>query len=363
VAHDFNNLLGAIIGYTDMLIDRMGPDEPWRGPMQEVLKAAERAAVLTRQLLVFSRKDVLSRDVLDLGEIVDGVHKLLRRLIGEDIEMVTVVDPAVGRVEADPGQIEQVLLNLAVNARDAMPCGGKLTIRIENVDPDGASAAGHADVRPGSYVMLTVSDTGCGMDAETQSHIFEPFFTTKERDKGTGLGLATVYAIVGQSEGHIRVDSRPDHGTTFRIYLPRTTEEIRPGPAPDTSAASGGGTETILVAEDEPIVRELVHTVLGMRGYTVLEAIQGDEALRLCEQHPGRIDLLLTDVVMPGMSGRELVTRVVEVRPGIKVLYMSGYTDDAVLRHGVANAQAAFLQKPFTPQVLGGKVRDVLDSK
>jgi PAS domain S-box-containing protein len=373
VAHDFNNMLGAITGYADLLLHRLAPDEAVHSALQEIMKAADRATILTRQLLLFSRKEAPAPRVLDLNEVVADVHQMLRRLIGEDIEMVTLPNPAVGRVKADPGQIEQVLLNLAINARDAMPEGGRLTIAIgqgsgvrgqgSGVGSDRSSVApGPWPSTPDPWLLLEVSDTGCGMDAETQARIFEPFFTTKEPGKGTGLGLAIVYAIIDQAGGQIQVDSAPGQGTTFRIYLPQTEEEKEPEPAAEALAAPSSGSETILLAEDEPIVQRLVRTILEDHGYTVLEATQGDEALRLCQQHEGAIDLLLADVVMPGMNGRELAERATALRPEMKALFMSGYTDDAVLLHGVREADITFLAKPFTPSELAQRVREVLEA-
>jgi two-component system cell cycle sensor histidine kinase/response regulator CckA len=360
VAHDFNNMLGAIIGYADLLLHRIGDDEAARECLQEISKAGERAAALTRQLLMFSRKQVLAPQLLDLNEIAGNIHKMLDRLIGEDIELQIVADPAAARVKADPGQIEQVLLNLAINSRDAMPQGGRLTIETKNVNPTETAGRQLASVHPGPYVALAVSDTGCGMDEATKSHIFEPFFTTKEQGKGTGLGLATVYGIVQQSGGWIEVDSQPGQGTTFKVYLPGTVDEAQADVAPADLAGPPCGSGTILVVEDEEIVRGLVQKVLRMQGYRVLAAERGDEALRICQEQEQEIDLLLTDVVMPGMSGRELAEQAAVMRPEMKVLFMSGYTDDAVVRHRVFDTEIAFIQKPFTPAALASKVQDVL---
>jgi two-component system cell cycle sensor histidine kinase/response regulator CckA len=362
VAHDFNNMLGAMIGHCDLLLHQIGDNETVRGSLQEVMKAGERAATLTRQLLLFSRKEVLTPQVLDLNEAIASMEKMLGRLIGEDVEVVTVLDPRLGRVMADPGHLDQVLMNLAVNARDAMPEGGKLTVETKNVELDAVYGHRHSGMQPGPYVLLAVSDTGCGMDAETQSHIFEPFFTTKEPDRGTGLGLATVYGIVQQCGGHIEVESEPGRGATFRIYLPRIEGPVQPERKASEWGGLSLGSETILLVEDEPLLKGLLEQALRMHGYTVLEAMRGDEALRLCEQHAGAIDLLLTDVVMPGMNGRELAQRIVALRPEIKVLLMSGYMDDAVVRHGVSDGSIALLRKPFTPGALAGKVREVLGS-
>jgi signal transduction histidine kinase len=361
MAHDFNNMLTVIIGSSEMALGRLRREEPAHELIQQVRKAGKRAAGLTRQLLAFSRKQVLAPVVLDLNALVGEVEKMLCRLIGEDVALATVLDPALGRVKADPGQMEQVLMNLAVNARDAMPTGGRLTIQTRNVGPDPSDAGQHPEVGPGPSVLLAVSDTGCGMDEETRARIFEPFFTTKEVGKGTGLGLATVYGIVRQSGGSIEVDSAPGRGTTFKIYLPRLAgEAAQAGGSELGPHALPRGTATVLLVEDEEGVRSLGGLALRSAGYTVLEARDGEEALGVCQRHPGPIDLLVTDAVMPNLSGRQLAERVAPVRPGLKVLYMSGYTDDTVFRHGVREAEIAFLQKPFTPRVLVHKVHEVL---
>ena len=363
VAHDFNNLLTAIIGYSEFLLQELNPYDPRRGDVEEIKKAANRAAALTRQLLAFSRKQMLQPQVLNLNTTVSNLEKMLRRLIGEDIELVTVLDPHLGRVKADPGQIEQVIMNLAVNTRDAMPQGGKLTIETRDVLLDEDYARQYADVQPGSYVMLTMSDTGTGMDEETLSHLFEPFFTTKDVGQGTGLGLATVHGIVKQSGGHITVYSEPGLGTTFKIYLPQTEEASTTTSLPLTRPAALQGQETILLVEDADMVRDLARRTLTFRGYTVLEAHDGEEALRLSTQHEGPIHLLVTDVVMPGgISGRQLAERLMATRPEMRVLYMSGYADDAIVRHGLLEPGMAFLQKPFAPDILALKVREVLDA-
>ncbi len=362
VAHDFNNLLTAIIGYSELAFRRMTPDDPIRGNLEEIKKAADRAADLVRQLLSFSRKQVLQPKVLDLNSVVTNMDKMSRRLIGEDIELVTILGSDLGRVKADPGQIEQIIMNLAVNSRDAMPQGGKLTIETSNVELGEGYTRQHVIVMPGNYVLLAVTDTGCGMDRETQSRVFEPFFTTKEQGKGTGLGLSTVYGIVKQSEGYIWVYSEPEQGTAFKIYLPRINEDIETTPAPfKLSVEQAIGTETILVVEDETMVRNLVGDILRRNGYTVLEAHHGGEALRVAIQHSGPIHLMVTDVVMPQMSGRHLVQRMTSIRPAMRVLYMSGYTDNGVVHHGLLNPGTAFLQKPFTPDALARKVREMLD--
>jgi len=361
IAHDFNNLLTAILGNTQLLLRELPPGDSKRGDVEEIRKASERAASLTRQLLAYSRRQMLQPEVLDLNVVVADMDKMLRRLIGEHIALVAVPAPDLGRVRADPNQIEQVIVNLAVNARDAMPDGGKLTIETANVDLDETFAQAHLGSVPGSYAMLAVTDTGAGMDASVRAHLFEPFFTTKEVGKGTGLGLATVYGIVKQSGGYISVYSEPGRGTSFKIYLPRiaTPAETAPGPQKPVAAR---GTETVLVVEDEPAVLTLSRRALEAQGYVVLAASDAAAALRVVERHGGTIHLLLTDVVMPGLSGRELADRLTAQRPGIRVLYMSGYPGDAVVQHGTLPSGSAFLQKPFSPDGLARKVRDVLDA-
>src|SRR5437667_339045 len=361
IAHDFNNILTAITGHAELLLEDLGHHDPRRVDVDEIRRSAERAAGLTRQLLAFSRQQVLQPKVVDLNALVLDMDKLLRRLIGEDVELATVLDAALGRVKADPGQLEQVIVNLAVNARDAMPDGGKLTLETRNIDLDSSYTLEHSLVKPGPYVQLTVSDSGIGMDEETQAHAFEPFFTTKPRGQGTGLGLAMVYGTVKQSGGFIWVYSEPGHGATFKIYLPRvdTPTEAATLPAPTVQPARGS--ETVLLAEDEPAVRAIAQQALERHGYTVLAAPSGAAALALAAQHAATIDLLLTDVVMPGMSGRDLADRLTAQRPGIRVLYISGYTDNAIVRHGMLEPGLAYLQKPFRPDALVRKVRDVLD--
>ncbi|MCI0457416.1 MAG: response regulator [Gemmataceae bacterium] len=361
VAHDFNNLLTIITGYGELLLAGLRPDEPLRGLAAEITRAGERAAALTRQLLAFSRQQVVAPKVLDLNAIVTDVSKMLQRLIGEDVVLATALAPNLGRVKADPTQVEQVLLNLAVNARDAMPRGGKLTVETANVDLDEAYAHTHPEVQAGRHVLLAVSDTGCGMTEEVKARIFEPFFTTKELGKGTGLGLATVYGVVKQSGGSIAVYTEVGRGTTFKVYLPRLVEmaeTTRGGPA---APPIPRGSETLLLVEDEAGVRALARHALQASGYTVLEASNGVEALRLADQYGAPIRLLVTDVVMPGMGGRELHAQLTALYPGLKVLFMSGYTDDAVFRHGVLEAGLPFLQKPFTVDALARKVRETLD--
>jgi len=361
VAHDFNNLLTVIKGYTELMLTDLKPSDPLRAEMGEVQRAADRAAALTRQLLAFSRRQVLASKVVNLNYLVEDMNKLLRRLLGEDIELASKLADDMGSVKADPGQIEQVIMNLAVNARDAMPKGGKLTIETANLDLDQVYSREHVMIKPGPYVMLAIADTGSGMDAETLSHVFEPFFTTKEQGKGTGLGLSTVYGIVKQSGGYIWPYSEPGMGTTFKIYLPRV-DEVAEREQPHTKVSPGlGGKETILLVEDEEGVRGLTRQLLQRYGYTVLEAEHGQEALLLCERYSGPIHLLLSDVVLAQMSGRELVERLVPLRPEMKVLYMSGYSDEAIVHHGVLKAGTAFLQKPFTTESLMRKLREVLD--
>lgn len=363
IAHDFNNILTAIMGYSALLQSSLNERDPKQQEVEEIKKAVRRASSLIQQLLAFSRRQVLQLRVLDLNAVVMNIQQLLQRLIGEDIELIILPTPALGRVKADPGQIEQVLMNLALNARDAMPQGGNLTIETANVMIDEAFARRHLISHPGPYIMLSVTDTGSGMDEETQAHIFEPFFTTKEQGKGTGLGLATVYGIVKQSGGSIFVYSKPGKGATCKIYLPRVDEPLTEMESTKVFMDSPQGSETILLVEDEDSVRELVRKVLQRNGYTILEASHGDEALKICTRHKGEISLLVTDVVMPRMSGRELAEQLMVSRPKMKVLYLSGYTNDAVVRHGVLESMTAFLQKPFTPEALAQKVRDVLDSK
>ncbi len=362
IAHDFNNLLTAIMGYAELATGRLRPEDPSRLELSEIEKAAQRAADLTRQLLAFSRKQVLQPRVISLNRIVSDTDKMLRRLIGEDIELVTLLNDRLGSVKADTGQIEQVLLNLAVNARDAMPKGGKLTIETSEVALDESYSVFHFDVPPGRYVLLAVSDTGTGMDAKTLSHVFEPFFTTKEAGKGTGLGLSTVYGVVKQSGGHVTVYSEPGVGTTFKIYLPRVEGLPEEARRPPRQARQAAATETVLVVEDEEAVRRLVCRSLEAHGYKTLPSARASEALLVCEEHAGEIHLMLTDVVMPNLSGRELAQRAAAFRPRMKVLFMSGYTDDAIVRHGVLDAGTPFLQKPFTPSALASKVREVLDA-
>jgi len=361
VAHDFNNLLTAILGSSELLLGRLGPDHPERVEAEEIRKAAMWAADLTRQLLAFSRQQVLDPQLFDLSAAVTKMDKMLRRLIRADITFRTHLASDLGPVRADPGQIGQVIMNLVVNACDAMPDGGTLTIETANVEV----GAGHEQDQvpaPGAYVVLTVSDTGLGMDATTRAHIFEPFFTTKERGKGTGLGLSTVYGIVQQSEGYVSLESEPGRGTTFKVYLPRIDSRVEAAAAGAVRAAPQGGAETILVVEDQEPVRRLTRKILETKGYAVLAAADGPEALRVAQHHAGAIHVLVTDVVMPGMSGREVGRRLSAERPGMRVLYLSGHADDSIVRHGVLEPGLAFLQKPFTPDTLARRVRDLLDA-
>jgi two-component system cell cycle sensor histidine kinase/response regulator CckA len=357
VAHDFNNMLSVIIGYTTMIVGDLNANDPMRADLEEVRKAAARASDLTRQLLIFSRQQVSEARVLDPYEIIAGMDRMLRRLLGEDVELVSVPGAGLGRVCVDVSHLEQVIMNLAVNARDAMPGGGALTIETANVVLDAG-----VDVRPGRYVMLAMTDTGSGMDRATQARIFDPFFTTKPIGKGTGLGLSTVFGIVQQCGGHITVYSEPGHGTTFKLYFPRVDAEadrIEPVAPP----RSLRGEETILLVEDEDAVRKVACGILRRNGYDVIETANAGEALLVVESHGGRIDLLLTDVVMPQMSGPELARRLGAVRPDLRVLCMSGYTDDSVVRHGLIDGGTPFLQKPLTPDGLARKVREVLDGE
>ena len=362
IAHDFNNVLTAIGGYSELLLADLSPEDAKRRDVEEIRAAAQRAATLTRQLLAFSRKQVLQTRVLDLNTAVRTLDRLLQRLIGEDVKLELALAEPLGAVRADPAQIEQVILNLAVNARDAMPRGGRLTIETANASLDEEYARGHAGAAPGRYVMLAVSDTGEGMDAETLTHLFEPFFTTKTQGKGTGLGLATVYGIVKQSGGYIWVYSEPKRGASFKIYLPQVDESVEAEKAPTPARMSAGGIETVLVAEDDPAVREVVAQTLTQKGYVVLRAPEGQTALELARAHPTRIHLLVTDVVMPGMTGRELASSLAAERPDVRVLFMSGYTDDAVVRHRILEERMPYLQKPFAPDALAAKVREVLDA-
>ena len=362
VAHDFNNLLSVVLSYSDIVIAELGVSDPLRREVEEIRRAGVRASDLTRQLLMFSRQQVVQPKVFDLNELLAGVDKMLRPLVGEGVELAVVPGASLGRLRADPGSIEQVVMNLVVNARDAMVLGGKLTIETANAVLDDAYAKTHVDAKPGAYVMLSVSDTGVGMDKPTLARIFEPFFTTKDKGKGTGLGLSTVFGIVQQSGGTVWVDSELGIGTTFKIYLPRVDADADAAETP-VVATTRRGLETILLVEDEDQVREVAHGILRRHGYRVLTARNAGEALLLCEQHVGPVHLLLSDVVMPQMSGPTLAKRLAPLRPEMRVLFMSGYTDDAAVRHGVIVAEVAYLQKPLTVETLTRKVRSVLDAK
>jgi two-component system cell cycle sensor histidine kinase/response regulator CckA len=361
VAHDFNNVLSVILGYGELLLADLKPTDPLRGDVDEILRAATRAAGLTRQLLMLSRRQVVEPKVIDLDEVLTGMDKMLQRILGADVELVLVAPKSVGRIKVDPSHLEQVILNLVVNARDAMPTGGKLTIETASVVLDEGYAQSHLPAKAGPHVMMAVSDSGIGMDRQTQARIFEPFFTTKEIGKGTGLGLSTVFGIVQQSGGHIWVYSEPGKGTTFKVYLPRVEADVDVVRAPVVPTTLRG-TETILLVEDEEQVRTIVLNILRRQGYRVLVAQHAGEGLLICEQHPEAIDLLLTDVVMPQMSGPELAKRLAVTRPGMKVLCMSGYTDDSIVRHGVLDTGVAFLEKPITPASLSRKVREIFDA-
>jgi CheY-like chemotaxis protein len=360
IAHDFNNLLTVITGYAELTLKRLDDADPLARNVEEIKKAADRATALTRHLLAFSRKQVLQPKVLDLNSVIVNIEKMVGRLVGEDMELRILPGIELGQVKADPGQIEQVILNLVVNARDAMPKGGKITLETARIYLGEEYARQHIAVQPGWYVMLAVSDTGHGMDAGTQKYIFEPFFTTKEAGKGTGLGLSTVYGIVKQSGGNIWVYSEVGVGTSFKVYLPVVDEQVTEQEADAERPKNPAGTETILLAEDEEMVRKLTRESLRMHGYTVLEAANAEEALLICEQHEGPIHLLLTDVVMPRTSGKELAEQLVRLHPETRVLYMSGYTDHAIVHHGILDGDIAFIGKPFTPDALVLKVVEVL---
>ncbi len=362
IAHDFNNLLTAIIGYCDLLLEELGDRHPARADAEEILKASERAAGLTHQLLAFSRQQVLQPRILDLNNLVADMDRMLRRVIGEDVELVSMLDGAAWPIKADPGQIQQVLLNLVVNSRDAMPRGGRITVETANTTLEEAILTELDEIPAGNYLTLRVSDTGIGMSPEIKTMIFEPFFTTKESDKGTGLGLSTVIGIVKQSGGHIEVESEPGRGTSFVIYMPKA-EEVPMLPEQPLAPEQFGGDETILIVEDSEQVRGLVIRCLERHGYRVLGAASGVEALRYCSRYPGQIHLLLCDVVLPKMGGFEIAKHVLEVRPDTQVIYMSGFTDDALARHGVQAQDIALLEKPFTATTLLRAIREFLDVK
>jgi PAS domain S-box-containing protein len=362
VAHDFNNILTAILGYSDLLLARQRENSKIHRELLEIRNAGDRAAHLTRQLLAFSRRQVLEPKVVNLNDVVAGIDTLLRRLIGENIDIQTALDGQLGNVKIDPGQIEQVIVNLAVNARDAMPNGGTITIETANVKHGDGYSLRHRAIQPGSYVMLAVTDKGTGMDEETKSRIFEPFFTTKEKGKGTGLGLSTVYGIVNQSGGHVWVYSEPGKGTTFKIYLPRVDEAVE-APGTKESATGTGRSETVLLVEDDHAVRNITRIVLCNDGYKVLEAANGEEGLMIAGSHAGKIDLVLTDVVMPKMGGLEMVEQLASILPETKVLFISGYPENALHRYGTLPPETSFLMKPFKADTLTNKVRSVLDSR
>ena len=364
VAHDFNNLLTVITGYSEILLSRhLKETDPLSPLVTEIKKAGERATALTSQLLTFSRRNLHQRKVFDLNPVILNIEKMLRRLIGEDVTLVTKLEPNLGLIKADPSQIEQVIINLAVNARDAMPRGGVLTIKTQAVQVDEIFARHRIGLEAGPYALLSVADTGAGINAETMAHIFEPFFTTKNKGEGTGLGLSIVYGIVQQSDGYIGVESQPGQSTTFEIYLPQTSQMDLPPTLDSPNLQQSGSSETILLVEDEEAVRELANRVLHLDGYTVIEASSGLDAIKISEDYPDTIDLLVTDVVMPGgISGRELAENLTQQRSEMKVLYMSGYTNDATIKHGIQQSEAAFLQKPFTLGSLSKKIRQVLDS-
>jgi two-component system, cell cycle sensor histidine kinase and response regulator CckA len=362
VAHDFNNLLSVVLSYSELLVEDLAPDNPMRADLEEIRGAGERATILTRQLLAFSRRQLLQPRVVRLNDIVLGMEAMLRRLLGEDIELAVVCAPNLCRAMLDPGQLEQVIMNLAVNGRDAMPSGGTLTIETRDVVLGARHAAEHRNVVPGPHVMLSVIDSGTGMSPDIQARIFEPFFTTKPVGKGTGLGLSTVSGIVQQSGGSICVESEPGRGTTFRVYFPRTESRLLLESRPPQPSRSPGGAETILLVEDDPSVRNLAHSILFRRGYRVLMAESAGEALLVCEQHEATIDLVVTDVVMPRMSGPQLARRLRSIRPGMRVLYMSGYSGEAIGKHGVLDPTLAFLQKPITKDALTRAVREALDA-
>jgi PAS domain S-box-containing protein len=363
VAHDFNNMLTVISGYNRMILDELSPLDPLRGYAEEILKAADRAGALTNQLLAFSRRQIMQPRVVNVNTVVNQTEKMLRRLIGEDIELVLGLDPAVANIRADPGHVEQAIVNLAVNARDAMQLGGRLTIETQNVALDENYAKTHMGVKPGEFVMIAVSDTGHGMDAETRRRIFEPFFTTKEKGKGTGLGLATVYGMVKQTGGDIWVYSEPGRGTTFKLYFPQVFEPVGESLDGGADQPKRSGGETVLVVEDEKSVRDLTVKMLKQLGYVLLTASSGAEALEISAAHPGPIELLLTDVVMPNMSGRQLADSLVLTRPGTKVLFLSGYTENTVVHHGVLDPGVDFLPKPFSREGLATKLREMFARK
>jgi signal transduction histidine kinase len=361
VAHDFNNILTAIMGHSELLLRQLDADDPRRKNVEQIEKVTHLAAGLTRQLLIFSRKQVIEPRVLNLNAAILDIKKMLCRLIGENIEFCTLLDPAAGHIKADPGQIEQVIMNLAVNARDAMPGGGKLTVTTANTTLDKNHLNNLPDMDAGDYVMLAIADTGTGMSEEVKAHLFEPFFTTKPSGQGTGLGLATCFGIVKQNTGHINVHSELGSGTTFKIYFPQVQSALEPLRVRNLPTEVAGGNETVLLVEDEPVVRELAVATLREKGYTVVAAVNGEEGLRLARQHDGKIDLVLTDVVMPVMGGKEMADALRTSHPDTKVLFTSGYTEDALGPHGVLRPDILFLPKPYLTATLARKVREVLD--
>ncbi len=360
VAHDFNNMLTVIAGYNRMILDELSPMDPLRGYAEEILKAADRAGALTNQLLAFSRRQIMQPRIVNLTAVIGQTERMLRRLIGEDIQLLMSLSADTGNIKADPNHIEQAIVNLAVNARDAMPLGGRITIETCNVEIDETYAKTHMGVKPGEFVMIAVSDTGHGMDSATRQHIFEPFFTTKQRGKGTGLGLATVYGMVKQSGGDIWVYSEPGQGTTFKLYFPRVAEPVSPGWSEEVEHPQRVAGETVMLVEDEAQVRELEMRMLKQLGYTVLAASNGEEALDFSHAHPGEISLLVTDVVMPNMSGKQVADAMRSRRPDIKILYLSGYTENTISHHGVLDSSVDFLTKPFSRETLSRKIREIL---
>jgi len=361
IAHDFNNILTGITGYTEMLLASLRPADPLIDDIEEIRKSAGRASALTAQLLAFSRKQTIEPRVLDLNALIQHSSRMLRRLIGEDVELQFLPGSDLGRVRTDPVQVEQILVNLAVNARDAMPNGGRLSICTANIEVDAAFCQSRPDAQPGEYVVLTVEDNGCGMSPEVQQHLFEPFFTTKPKGKGTGLGLSTIYGIVQQNRGFLTVRSEVGNGTSWRVYLPREHADIDQ-PSPEPVTAPPRGSETILMVEDEEMLRNLVRRILERQGYQVLSASGGQEAVAEAKRHPARIDLLLTDVIMPDANGKQVYEQLRLQRPDIKVLFMSGYTGDAIAQHGLFDLDLPFIQKPFTIRNLAARVREILDS-
>jgi len=360
VAHDFNNMLTVIAGYNRMILDELSTLDPLRGFAEEILKAADRAAALTNQLLAFSRRQIMQPRVININAVIAQTENMLHRLIGEDVQLVLSLAPDTGNIKSDPNHIVQAIVNLSVNSRDAMPHGGRLTIETDNVHIDETYIRTHMGVKPGEFVMIAVSDTGHGMDSATRQNIFEPFFTTKQRGKGTGLGLATVYGMVKQSGGDIWVYSEPGQGTTFKLYFPRVTDAVSPGLSDDQERPRHLGGETVMLVEDEAQVRDLEVKMLRQLGYSVLPAADGDEAIQVSKDHRGDISLLVTDVVMPNMSGKQVADALLASRPGLRVLYLSGYTENTVVNHGVLDSNVDFLSKPFSREALARKIHEIL---